>query len=79
MTSMLGSPASALRWISSARVLIQKVLMAVVLFFCVVGGAALLLDRKSAQRPGWLATILILLVCLFVGYCSAVNMVVPLD
>lgn len=58
--------------------LIQKVLMAIVLLFCVAMGVVLLFFRDS-NAPNWLATVLILLLCLFVGYCSSVNMVAPLD
>lgn len=59
--------------------LIQKVLMAVVLLICAILAFAVLVDRKSPDRPGWPLTIFTLLGCLFVGYCSAVNIIAPLD
>jgi hypothetical protein len=59
-------------------ILIQKVLMAVILLFCVLLAGTLLFFRDS-ESPGWLKTIGILLLCLFVGYCSTVNMIAPLD
>lgn len=59
--------------------LIQKALMAVVLLFCVVGAFALLIDEDSRKLGNWWRTILLLLLCLFVGYCSTVNMLAPLD
>jgi len=61
------------------KVLIQKVLMAIVLLICVGSAIALVFFRKSADTPGWGRTILALLVCLMFGYCSAVNMAAPLD
>lgn len=59
--------------------LIQKVLMAIVLLICLALPIALLMDRASPDRPKWWAIVLILLGCLFVGYCSAVNVLAPLD
>jgi hypothetical protein len=59
-------------------ILIQKVLMAIVLLFCVLMAGTLLFFRDS-ESPSWLKTIGILLLCLFVGYCSTVNMIAPLD
>lgn len=65
------------------KVLIQKVLMALLLVFSVilflVVGWAATFGRASGEGLGWGATILILLACLMVGYCSSVNMVAPLD
>lgn len=61
------------------KVLIQKVLMGFVLLCCVAGGVAMLLDLGKAGAAGWGKTILALLLCLFVGYCSTVNMLAPLD
>lgn len=74
-------------WIANAgpsldfvgKVLIQKVLMGFVLLCCVALAAAMVFDRKGSGAPGWGMTILILLGCLMVGYCSTVNMVAPLD
>jgi hypothetical protein len=60
------------------KFLIQKVLMAIILFFCIVGGIVLLYARRADGRS-WGSTILALLFCLAVGYCSAVNLVAPLD
>jgi len=59
--------------------LIQKVLMVIVLLICVALPIALVMDRTSPDRPKWWTTALILLGCLFVGYCSAVNVMAPLD
>ena len=63
--------------------IIQKALMAFVLLMCVLlflgVGWAGTFGRASGEGPGWGATILILLSCLMVGYCSAVNVVAPLD
>jgi hypothetical protein len=60
------------------KILIQKVLMAIVLLFCIACGVVLLFFRDS-EAPAWWKTILILLLCLMVGYCSAVNVIAPLD
>jgi hypothetical protein len=60
------------------KILIQKVLMAIVLLFC-VGFAVTLVFFRDADSPGWLKTIPLLLVCLFMGYCSTVNMIAPID
>ena len=35
--------------------------------------------RGDTDTPGWGKTILMLLLCLAVGYCSTVNMLAPLD
>jgi hypothetical protein len=59
-------------------ILIQKVLMAFVLLCCIAIATTLLFFRDS-ESPGWLKTIGALLLCLFVGYCSTVNMLAPLD
>jgi len=61
------------------KVLIQKVLMAIILLICVASAVALVFFRKGEEMPGWGKTILLLLVCLMFGYCSAVNMIAPLD
>lgn len=61
------------------KVLIQKVLMAIVLLICIGVAVSLLFFRKSEDTPGWGKTILALLVCLMFGYCSAVNVAAPLD
>src|SRR5690606_24301026 len=61
------------------KVLIQKVLMAIILLICVASAVALVCFRKGEEMPGWGKTILLLLVCLMFGYCSAVNMIAPLD
>lgn len=60
-------------------VLIQKVLMAVVLLVCLALAGALVFARGAPDTPSWGRTILILLLCLAVGYCSTVNMLAPLD
>jgi hypothetical protein len=60
------------------KIFIQKVLMAVVLLFCVLIGVVLVFFRDSGS-PGWLMTVPLLLVLLFVGYCSTVNIIAPLD
>lgn len=61
------------------KILIQKVLMAIILLICVGSAVALVFFRKGEEMPGWGKTILLLLVCLMFGYCSAVNMIAPLD
>jgi hypothetical protein len=61
------------------KVLIQKVLMAIVLLICVGSAILLVFFRKGGDAPGWGKTILLLLVCLMFDYCSAVNMAAPLD
>lgn len=61
------------------KVLLQKVLMAIILLICVGSAVALVFFRKGEEMPGWGKTILLLLVCLMFGYCSAVNMMAPLD
>ena len=61
------------------KVLLQKVLMAIILLICVGSAVALVFFRKGEEMPGWGKTILLLLVCLMFGYCSAVNMIAPLD
>ncbi|MFN3465530.1 MAG: hypothetical protein ACK4X1_15810 [Terricaulis sp.] len=61
------------------KILIQKVLMAIILLICVGSAVALVFFRKGEEKPGWGKTILLLLVCLMFGYCSAVNMMAPLD
>lgn len=66
-------------WMSFiGAVLIQKVLMAIVLLFCIGAGVVLLFFRDE-DAPGWGKTILVLLACLLLGYCSAVNMIAPLE
>ncbi len=60
------------------KIFIQKVMMAVVLLFCVLIGVVLVFFRDSGS-PGWLMTVPMLLVLLFVGYCSTVNIIAPLD
>lgn len=80
--------AAADRWIDAiapglafvGAILIQKVLMAIVLALCVFMSVAYLFFRKAQDdTPGWGKTILIVLLCLMVGYCSAVNLAAPLD
>lgn len=61
------------------KVLIQKVLMAIILAVCAAVAVMLVFFRNSVDSPSWWKTILILLGCLMVGYCSAVNMLAPLD
>lgn len=64
------------------KILLQRVLMGAILLLCVVGGAALVVGLfvgQGEERLGWLKTIPLLLVCLMFGYCSAVNIVAPLD
>ncbi len=59
--------------------LIQKVLMAIVLLVCIALAGALVFARRAPDTPGWGKTILILLLCLAVGYCSTANVLAPLD
>lgn len=61
------------------KILIQKVLMAIVLLICIALAASLLYSRWESGTPGLVAIIFTLLGCLMVGYCSAVNMIAPLD
>lgn len=61
--------------------LVFKLILVIVLAVCAIGGGALVYARlwpKIAERPGWLTTLLVTFLCLFVGYCSAVNIVAPL-
>lgn len=59
--------------------LIQKALMAFVLLMCVAIAAAMLMDEDSRRFRNWWRLALVLLLCLAVGYCSAVNVIAPLD
>ena len=59
--------------------LIQKVLMAFVLLICIGLPLALLTDAQERAPRNLVRTILVLLLCLGVGYCSAVNLIAPLD
>ncbi len=66
-------------WMSFVgAILIQKVLMAIVLLACVLIVIGLVFFRDN-EAPGWGKTILVLLVCLLLGYCSAVNVIAPLE
>lgn len=59
-----------------------RVVLVVILAVCVFGAWSVLRDRfgrARGARPGWGKTILLLLVCLLFGYCSAVNVIAPLD
>jgi hypothetical protein len=59
-----------------------KVVLVIVLALCVFFGVTALRERfrsKSRERPGWISTIGILLLCLLLGYCSAVNIVAPFE
>lgn len=59
-----------------------RVVLAIMLVVCVFGAWSVLRDRfgrNRGARPGWGKTILLLLVCLLFGYCSAVNVIAPLD
>lgn len=60
------------------KILIQKVFMAVVLLFCIGIGVVLVFFRDS-DAPNWLITLPLLMLLLFVGYCSSVNIIAPLD
>ncbi len=62
--------------------IVIKIILVIVLALCVIGGVALLaarFGRASEERPGWIKTLLILLLCLMAGYCSAVNIVAPFE
>lgn len=62
--------------------LVIKLILVIMLAVCVIGGGALVFERfrpRSEERPGWITTLLVVLLCLVVGYCSAVNIVAPLD
>src|SRR5262245_40079038 len=50
------------------KLLIQKVLMAIVLLFCIIGAAALIMDLKGSNLMSIAKILLMLLACLFVGY-----------
>jgi hypothetical protein len=59
-----------------------KALLVIVLALCVFFGVTALHERfrrKGRERPGWISTIGILLLCLMLGYCSAVNIVAPFE
>jgi hypothetical protein len=59
-----------------------KIILVIVLALCVFFGVTALRERfrrKSRERPGWISTIGILLLCLLLGYCSAVNIVAPFE
>jgi len=59
--------------------LIQKVLMGFVLLMCIGIAIALVMDAEERALRNLLRTVLVLLLCLAVGYCSAVNLIAPLD
>ncbi|MBS0386341.1 MAG: hypothetical protein JSS00_13455 [Proteobacteria bacterium] len=61
------------------KVLITKVLMGVVLLICVALVLSYLFPNKGEKPAGWMEKIVVLLLCLMVGFCSAVNVVAPLD
>jgi hypothetical protein len=59
-----------------------RVVLAIVLALCVFGAWSVLRDRFGRNRqvrPGWGKTILLLLGCLLLSYCSAVNLVAPFE
>lgn len=59
--------------------LIQKVLMGFVLLMCIGVAIALVMDAEERALRNLFRTVLVLLLCLGVGYCSAVNLIAPLD
>lgn len=59
--------------------LIQKVLMGFVLLMCIGMAIALVMDAEERALRNLFRTVLVLLLCLAVGYCSAVNLIAPLD
>lgn len=59
--------------------LIQKVLMGFVLLMCIGIAIALVMDAEERALRNLFRTVLVLLLCLAVGYCSAVNLIAPLD
>ncbi len=59
--------------------LIQKVLMGFVLLMCIGVAIALVMDAEERALRNLFRTVLVLLLCLAVGYCSAVNLIAPLD
>jgi len=61
------------------KLIIQKALMAIVLLICIGLAVAFVLDLKGSNLLGIGRIILMLLACLFVGYCSAVNLMAPMD
>lgn len=79
----LGAVDSAIAWAAPTldfigKILIQKVLMGIVLLICMAVPIVLIFFRDG-DAPGWLSTAGILFLCTFVGYCSGVNMLAPLD
>lgn len=61
------------------KILFQRVLMGLILLGCVAGAIALLFVHEKGAPVKWGRIILLLLLCLVLGYCSAVNLVAPLD
>lgn len=59
------------------RVIIRIILVFVLLMSVAIAGAVLF-ARDEEGTPGWLATIGVIVLCLLVGYCSAVNIAAPL-
>lgn len=75
----LGQNGSMLDFIGK---LALKIILVIVLALSVFFAITALRDRfrrKGRERPGWLKTIGILLLCLMLGYCSAVNIVAPFE
>lgn len=65
-------------WLDLVGSVIFRVILVVIAIVCAVAIWALLFDRKAPDTPGWMATVAIILGCLLLGYCSAVNIAAPL-
>ncbi|HRK65653.1 MAG TPA: hypothetical protein PLN53_14755 [Terricaulis sp.] len=65
-------------WLDFLGRVIIRIILVFVLLMCVAIAATMLFARGAEGAPGWLATIGALLLCLLVGYCSAVNIAAPL-
>ena len=61
------------------KLIIQKLLMAIVLLICIGLAIAFVLDLKGSNLVGIGRIVLMLLACLFAGHCSAVNLMAPMD
>jgi hypothetical protein len=66
-------------WLDLVGKIALRIILGLTLIACVALVASLLFERKTRGTPGWLGTIAIILGCLMVSYCSAVNIFAPLD
>jgi len=66
-------------WMDFVGKIALRIWLGFMLLACVALVWSLLFERKTRGTPGWLGTIAIILGCLMVSYCSAVNIFAPLD